>query len=355
MIHEREVLNIKKSGDSFIVKYNKKVPGLNDSVEFTTNWRDVPRFRQDGTIKPPEEFMNEVIKSKGEMFFQQAYGNEFVGSSHTLLSSETIKNLKYSQPINKITPGLKIYSNPEKSHQYIMTIDAAKDGKDSFAVQIVDITGFKFKQVASAKLDVDYLIMPEIIDEWVRMYNNAFLIIENNEGAGQSIADQMYLTYEYENLYFDRKTESNSSNRTKSMKKYPGFRTTPKSRKLILQTMKTFIENKNLEIHDKDTINEFYTFILEKGKYQADDGCHDDMIMSLALVFAPFCNSKNFEDMKAIVDVIFRDHEDSEDIEVSEVMCIGGFDDGVDENEAINSAKNYRSLEEYYDDLDGFF
>ena len=73
-----------------------------------------------------------------------------------------------------------------------MTVDAAKDGKDAFAVQIIDTTNFMFEQVACSNLQIDYLRMPAFIYEWAEYYNFPYLIIENNEGAGQSIADQMF-------------------------------------------------------------------------------------------------------------------------------------------------------------------
>ena len=141
----------------------------------------------------------------------------------------------YIEPINVLTPGLKIYKKPEPSHKYIMSVDPSKDGRDDFAVNIVDITDLKLEQVAAGQLQIDYLLMPEFLLEWAIWFNNAFLVIENNEGSGQSIADMLYKTYEYENLYYDVKGDSNSTNSTKFRKKYPGFRTTSKTRKQILQ------------------------------------------------------------------------------------------------------------------------
>jgi len=226
-----------------------------------------------------------------------------------------------------------------------------------------------FEQVASGQFQIDYLLMPEYLVEWGEWYNFAFIIIENNEGAGQSIADSLYKSYEYENLYFDVKTESSSTNLSKSRKRYPGFRTTPKSRKLILTTMKTFIENGRLKINDKKTIDEFYTFILKNGKYQADDGAFDDAVMSLAIAFAPFCNTKNFSDMKKLVDILYKKSTDENDgseknkIDLSEIFSIGGFDDGTDINEmySIQSSGNnqyghvsdeFGGVVNYYDTLD---
>lgn len=300
---------------------------------YEVKWTDVPRFNPDGSQMTNEEFQEKIVRKYGIVYFNQNYANEFLGSSHTLISSNKLQEMKESE-VHEIRDGkLKIYHYPEEGHKYIMTVDAAKDGTDYFAVNIVDITDFNFKQVATAHLQIDYLLMPEFINEWAEYYNKPYLIIENNEGAGQSIADQMYNDYEYENLHFDRRSDSNSSNLSKSRKKYPGFRTTPKTRKQILQTLKLFIENDRLEVNDKTTISEFYQFILINNKYQADDGAHDDMIMALALIFVPFTNSKNFEDMKALIKNLYAtdDLEESEKVNFGEMLTIGSFDDGTDE------------------------
>jgi len=295
---------------------------------FEVNWKDVPRYNPDGSQMKPEEFMEKIVKKHGIIYFNQNYANEFLGSSYTLISAAKLGEMAPSE-IQRIRDGkLNIYHEAEPGHKYIMSVDPAKDGTDAFAVQIVDITDFHFKQVATAQLQIDYLLMPEFIDEWGREYNNAYLIIENNEGAGQSIADQMFQTYEYENLHFDKDVGRNKR------KKYPGFRTTSKSRKQILQTLKLFIENDKLDVNDKKTINEFYQFILINSKFQADDGAHDDMIMSLALIFVPFCNTKNFEDMKALVKNLYDDDlPDAEKVDFGELLTIGSFDDGAEEEE----------------------
>jgi hypothetical protein len=240
-----------------------------------------------------------------------------------------------------------------------MSIDPAKDGTDAFAVQIVDITEFKIVQVASAELQIDYLLMPEFINEWGREYNNAYLIIENNEGAGQSIADQLYQNFEYSNLHFDKDTGRGKK------KKYPGFRTTSKTRKQILQTLKLFIENDKLMINDKKTINEFYQFILVNGKFQADDGAHDDMIMSLAIVFAPFCDVKNFEDMRKVVHQLYQNDSDDlsepqneETTGFGDMLTIGDFDSASDEDAEYymqNTQKEYTTLDDAMQDMDGIF
>lgn len=291
-------------------------------------------------IKKSKNTVYDVIDTKDHTYYGNGILNhncEFLGSSHTLISAEKLKMMEPGE-VQEIRDGkLKIYHYPEPKHQYIMTVDAAKDGTDNFAVQVVDITDFKCKQVAAAQLQIDYLLMPEFIAEWCEFYNNPYLIIENNEGAGQSIADQLRNDYEYENLHYDKDIGRNKK------KKYPGFRTTTKTRKQILQTLKLFIENSNLEVNDASTISEFFQFILINNKYQADEGAHDDMIMSLALVFVPFCNAKNFEDMKLLVKNLYADHElqESEKVNFGDLLAIGEFQDYSDE-------EMYKPTETYF-------
>ncbi len=323
--------------------------GTNGFILYDLDWKRVPRYNAKGIMLEPEAFKEMTVAKHGIIYFNQNYANASIGSSHTLINADALSNFLSIEPLEIRDGKLKIYKYPEKGHQYICSVDAAKDGIDDFSVQITDITDFKFEQVASAQLQIDYLLMPEYINDWCEYYNNPYLIIENNEGAGQSVADQMYQTYEYENLHFDKDATS------KKKKKYPGFRTTSKSRKLILQTLKLFIENNNLNIPDKKTINQFYTFILLNNKYQADENCKDDAIMSLAITFAPFCNSKNFEDMKELVKRLYNDFDENAegtDKDFIEYLTFGSFDDGVDENHIESSDYNNFS---YIQEPDGFY
>ena len=241
--------------------------------------------------------------------------NCFIGSSYTLFSSDTMTRLTAQDPIEQRSGILDIYEYPIKDHRYIVAVDPAKDGIDGFAVCVLDITAFPFKQVAACSTDIDYFLMPEHLADWGEMYNMALIVVENNEGAGQSVADMLKREYEYENLYSDRRGSTH--------KKYPGFRTTPRSRKLILDTMKMFAENNQLIINDAKTINELYTFILVNGKYQADEGCHDDRVMAMALAFAPFCEIKNFADAKEMIRSFYSKNSD---FNFTEHLTIGYFD-----------------------------
>jgi len=327
--------------------------GVNGFNIFEVDWKDVPRYKSDGSLMSNEEFQQKTISKHGILYFNQNYACEFLGSSHTLISADVLKELRHTATEELRDGKLRIYHYPKKKHKYIMSVDPSKDGSDAFAVQIIDITDFRFVQVATAQLQIDYLLMPEFIFEWAEFYNNPFLIIENNEGAGQSIADQMVRSFEYENIYYDKQIGSSKR------KKYPGFRTTTRTRKQILQTMKLFMENNKLEINDKSTISEFYQFILINNKFQADDGAHDDMIMSLALAFVPFCNSRDFEDMRIVVKNLYHADELSDEDQTNFADMIAGaaFDDGSDipiENSSVGTFNGIPVYDENTMYTDGF-
>ena len=321
----------------------------NGMLFYEVNWRDVPRFNSKGQRISSEEFKEQVVDKYGLVYFNQNYGNTFLGSSYTLIDADTLKNMKYEDPQLKWDNRLNIYVEPIKDHKYIMAVDPAKGGLDAFAVQVIDVTSFPFEQVATAQIfKCNYQLMPEFLDEWGRRYNNAYMIIENNEGAGTFVANMINLEFEYENLFFERKySAGNISGKTS---REPGFRTTPKSRTQILETFKHFVDNKRLIIHDKNTITELYTFIIINNKYQADDGAHDDLVMSLALAFAPFVSSRNFEDMKDLVKKLYSD-EDMSDTEFTDYLAIGNFDIATDDySEESLAGKKFDSEYEYSTD-----
>ena len=335
---QEKVLNVfkNKSGN-----YNAEIDKPSNDMELlTVDWKEVPRYDRNNNLIDPEVFKQQVIDRQGLQFFLQAYACEFLGSSHTLISGEVLKELESSTPerqmfVNGTTEFVNIYSEAEEGHKYILSCDPAKDGRDYFALHVIDITKFPFKQVVCGKLQIDYLLMPEFIFDLANTYNTAFTIIENNEGAGQSIADTLKRDFEYENLYFDRDGKGDK------FKKYPGFRTTPKSRNQLLETLKLLIENYKLEINDEDTIFELQRFVLLRKKFQAEDGFHDDLVMSLAIAFCLFNDINNFEDIKKVSESIYSDDSS---VDFTDIMTIGCFDDGTE----INNFESDNSNDYYY-------
>lgn len=324
--------DIVKNPDGTFTMHHREYKSKSGTRLVTADWKKVPHYSKDGKLLHPDEFERQTIAKYGEQYHNQVNKCEFLGSASTLISTEALKLMEAKEPIEQdsIVNGIKIYEKPIEKHSYILSVDPSKDGIDSFAIQVTDITKFPFIQVASAQLDVDYLMMPESLESLGMYYNEAYIIIENNEGAGQSVADMLFLVYEYPNMYRDRDTAD------KKFKKFYGFRTTKKTRPLILNMMKIFIEEGKLIINDRKTIEEFFNFIKGDGlKYEAEEGYHDDAVMSQALMFAPFMQIKAFDDLELFLGALRLEVLDEDGTETSDyysTLDVGGFSDGNDEH-----------------------
>ena len=150
-----------------------------------------------------------------------------------------------------------------------MGVDTSKDGGDRFAVVICDITSNKWEVVAVGNFKCNYINMPPLLLQWSKRFNNAKIIVENNEGSGQSVADN--LNRLHANLWFDEG------------KKHPGSRTTKSVRDRMLLNLRYLGTSNNLVLYDEDLIEELSHFAKNSnGKFEADSG-HDDLVMALAL------------------------------------------------------------------------
>jgi len=299
---------------------NKKIKitfiyGKNNFLFNTVYWKDVPRFNKDGSIKTPEVFRKEIIDKFGLLYFKQNYECEFLGSSETLINSSTLKrifdNTKQPEKIDFISNGIKQYQEVKDNHFYIVSLDPKKEGTDGAGIQVIDVTNLPFKQVAVGNLNESFLTLPGILFELGRYYNNALVVSENN--IGESIPVTLKYSYDYEGEVFQERDYKGK------FKKEFGVRTTVKTKKLGLSLLKQLLENNQLIINDKETAEQLFHFIKNsRGSYEAEDGYHDDLVMSLMVALAPFFDYKNWDDFKGFIDYINTQKEEQERIQEQE-------------------------------------
>lgn len=306
-----------KGLDHFYSMWQEAENGKSLFKNFKVNWWEV-----EGRDDNWKDTMISTLPG-GEQEFLQEWAAEFMGSSKTLVDVKHLQSLNYEdfELDTEYLSNLRIYKRPEENHRYIMSIDGAKQGKDKTAIQIIDISKFPFEQVASLDTKINHVIATASIGKLGKYYNNAFIIAENNEGAGTYIADTLYHAYEYENIY-KQKNKDNF-----------GFQTNRKTRPTILNFLKLFIEKNKLIVRDKTTIDQLFTFIEKNGKYQADNGKFDDLVMCLAISFAPFLDLNIYDDYEKFLDSLDMDinSTDEENQEIIEMLNIGYFDDGIEE------------------------
>jgi hypothetical protein len=180
-------------------------------------------------------------------------------------------------------------------------------GGDYSAFTIIDVTANPYRIVAKYRDNrISPLLFPSIVHASVRNYNNAWTLIEVNDN-GQQIADILHGELEYENmLYVNRSSKSGQviSGGFGGGVSQSGVRTDKRIKRIGCTQLKTLVENRRLEIWDKDVISEFSTFIEDsRGTYAADEGYHDDLVMTLVL-FGWLTTNPYFKDLS---DVNLRD------------------------------------------------
>lgn len=264
-----------------------------------------------------EEWKKQTIANTSEEQFRQEYGNEAIGSSNSLISANALLGLK-SENSKKEYQEVKIYREPVENHHYLMMVDVSKGrGQDYSTFTVIDITNGEFEQVATYRDNmISPLIFPDIIIKIANMYNEAMVLIENND-AGQVVCNTVYYEYEYENTFVESSIKRGGI----------GVTMTKRVKRIGCSNLKDLIEFGKLKIHDGETIRELASFEVKGSSYQASQGNHDDLVMNLVL-FAWFVSSEAFGNISDInlKDVLFdKKMQEIED----DVPPFGIIDDGM--------------------------
>jgi len=243
------------------------------------------------------DWMEKQLQVLGDVKFRQEVLCDFLGSSDTLIAGSVLSKLVYHVPIRK-EQHLNIYEDPIEGHTYIITCDVSHGlDQDASAFSVFDITAMPYRQVAKYQnATIPPLLLPTIISTVGTNYNRAFILIELND-VGTQVAESLHHDLEYENLF---RTEGFLQNGTKVSSGFKrrvlmGLRMTEPVKRIGCSNLKTLIEREKLIIHDFETISELSTFTQQGNTYKADEGYHDDIVMTLVL-FGWLASQRYFRD-----------------------------------------------------------
>lgn len=208
----------------------------------------------------------------------------FLGSTNTLIRSDIIAQLSYNPPIYT-AEGLDLYEMKDPNHIYTIVVDIAKGvGGDYSAFVIIDVTEVPYRVVGKYRDNtIAPLLFPSVIYRLAKEYNYAYVLCEIN--SSDQVPHILYEEYEYENLLFiqrDSRGQKVSSGFGGPNMQY-GVNTDKKTKRIGCFNFKSLLEEKKLLVFDADIISEISTFVEKRGSYEADDGYHDDLVMTLVL------------------------------------------------------------------------
>jgi hypothetical protein len=270
--------------------WTEAVERLNGFKFIEANWRQVPGRDQ--------AWADDQRRILGEEKFLQEMECEFMGSAGTLLSAAALKSLAFVKPIHLSENGVKVHQAPIPNHTYAIVVDTSRGkGLDYSAFSVIDITAIPYRQVCTYKdNNISPMVYPSIIKRIGDYYNSAYALVEINDN-GQQIVDSLFDDYEYENILSTVEIKTKiSMTWGYGNKSSRGIRTTKSVKRLGCSYLKNLIEGQKLIIQDFDTISELSTFIAKSGSYEAEEGSHDDLVMTLVL-FAWMTGQSFFADM----------------------------------------------------------
>jgi hypothetical protein len=308
----------------------------NEYKSFRVDWWDVPGR--------DEKWKEQTIANTSELQFAQEFGNTFFGTGDTLIDGNTLMGLKAVEP-KSIQGSINIYEEAIEGHEYMLMADVAKGvGKDYSTFNIIDITEKPFKQVAVYRNNkISPLLFPDEIYKWSNAYNEAYVVIENND-AGQVVVNGLYYDLEYENMHIESATKNKI-----------GVYMDRKVKRLGCSGFKDVLESGGLKLYDAETIIEISNFQAKGNSYEASDGNHDDLVMNLVM-FGYFVNTNFFRNMTDINLRQFLYEQRIKEIE-DDVVPFGIIEDhsddvGVDDDNIMSKREGWQVVRQ--DDWDDY-
>jgi hypothetical protein len=284
-----------------------------------------------------EAWAEEQRRMLGEIKFNQEVLCEFLGSSNTLINGRTLGNMSSLDPEYHSDLGLDIYESPIKDHLYVITVDVSRGvGGDYSAFTIIDVTEMPYKLVGKFKNNtIAPMLFPDAIFKAAKDYNNAFILVETND-IGAQVADILQQDLEYENILGTTRINNQTYVSPGFAKSTTlGVRTTKSVKRQGCFAIKSLLEEQKLNVFDADTIHELSTFVEKNGSYSADEGYHDDLVMTLVL-FGWLTTNQYFREL---TDVNVREKiykQQMAQIE-DELTPFGFIDNGLQEEIFVNN------------------
>lgn len=172
---------------------------------------------------------------------------------------------------------ISIYHDKAEGVPYVIGGDTAGEGSDYFVGQVLDnMTG---RQVCTLRHRMDEDLYAKQMYCLGIYYNTALIAIEANFSS--------YPIKELQRLGYPKQyVRTAEDTYTRKPKESYGFKTTAVTRPVIIAGLVEIVRESVELLNDADTLGEMLTFVRnEKGRAEAEDGAHDDCVMSLAIAY----------------------------------------------------------------------
>lgn len=240
-------------------------------------------------------FRRKKIAASGRELFMQEYPltaeEAFITSGRPIFNLEQLQGFldKAPDPIERLAleqdewvPNprgeLIVYRQHDPGETYYVGADISMGvrGGDWSVAQVFDS---KKRQVAVYRAHVHPDYFATVLYH-IGMYYNVARINPENNNHGILTCTRLAKDMAYPNVYFTTEVDKLTEKETIKI----GFSTNVKTKPLIIDQLRAALREQEIELNDKITIRELMTYIAnETGGMEAEQGCFDDCVISLAL------------------------------------------------------------------------
>lgn len=183
------------------------------------------------------------------------------------------------------------YRRYQPNEFIVVGVDTAWGGTDYCSAQFLSKTNLDIPTVYHSKVLASEMT-PHIHSELERIYDETkvkpVVAFERNNGGIAEIERLATLNRNGKYRIYVEKSGIGTTDVVGNTVKL-GWTTSSATRPTMLSMLKEAIDNKLIQIYDKPTVNEMFSFIISQTssawKAQAEQGAHDDLIMALAIAW----------------------------------------------------------------------
>jgi len=178
---------------------------------------------------------------------------------------------------------LKIWKMPQPEKSYVIGADVAEGvNKDYSVATIMDEDNME--TVARWRGDAEPSEFGEILDQLGRFYNNALIAAEINNHGLTTV--QRLRDLNYSNLY---RREKGLEERFEQHTSKLGWKTDRKTKPLMIDALSEAITAGKIKDYDLTFVRECMSYVIdERGRTNAQQGEHDDTVISTAICLQVF-------------------------------------------------------------------
>lgn len=258
-------------------------------------------------------FRRRKVAEKGIDLFRQEYPSTadeaFLTTGRPVFNPEQLAELARVSPMPKCSMGLVndriekdprgellVYRDHDPKETYYIGADVAMGvrGGDYSVAQVLD--SYK-RQVGVWRGHVHPDHFATVLQALGYYYNTAKIAVEANN-HGILTCTRLGKDLAYPNFFTETVYDKVDDKETINL----GFRMTVKSKPLVIDQLRAAMRDEELGLLDLCTIREMLTYIVtETGAMEAEEGCHDDTVTSLAIAnhihegrFTPVVSTDDF-------------------------------------------------------------